>query len=135
MTGGPHAARLRPALDRRAVAPPPARRPEGSRCHRVFTDQASATKADRPGLAEALSHLRCGDVQVLWKLERLGRTVKGLVDFVADLQGRGAQFRSLIDGSDTTPPAGRFFFPVMASLAQTERELLADRADSCRPVP
>jgi DNA invertase Pin-like site-specific DNA recombinase len=66
-------------------------------------------------------------VLVIWKLDRLGRTVKGLVDFVADLQGRGVQFRSLTDGIDTTTPAGRFLFHVMASLAQMERELLAER--------
>src|SRR5512135_1133200 len=58
-------------------------------CKRIFADKASATKADRLGLANALSHLRSGDVLVIWKLDRLGRTVKGLVDFVAELQGRG----------------------------------------------
>jgi DNA invertase Pin-like site-specific DNA recombinase len=98
-----------------------------SGCKRIFTDQASATKADCPGLSDALSHLRHGDVLVIWKLDRLGRTVKGLVDFVAELQGRGVQFRSLTDSIDTTSPAGRFFFHVMASLAQMERELLAER--------
>src|ERR1700722_2765497 len=96
-------------------------------CKRVFTDKVSTTKADHPGLADAISHLRDRDVLVIWKLDRLGRTVKGLVDFVADLQERGVQFRSLTDGIDTTTPSGRFFFHVMASLAQMERELLAER--------
>jgi DNA invertase Pin-like site-specific DNA recombinase len=96
-------------------------------CKRIFSDKVSTTRADHPGLADAFSQLRDGDVLVLWKLDRLGRTVKGLVDFMADLQGRKIQFRSLTDGIDTTTPAGRFFFHVMASLAQMERELMSER--------
>ncbi len=96
-------------------------------CRLVFTDKASAVKGDRPGLVDALSHVRSGDVLVMWKLDRLGRTVKGLVEFVAALQELGVQFRSLTDGIDTATPACRFLFHVMASLAQMERELLAER--------
>ena len=96
-------------------------------CKRMFTDKISGTKSDRPGLAEALSHLREGDVLVVWKLDRLGRTVKGLVDLVGELANRRVQFRSLTDGIDTTTPAGRFFFHVMASLAEMERELIGER--------
>src|SRR3954454_6125034 len=87
-------------------------------CKRIFTDKVSTTKAEHPGLADAVSHLRRADVLVIWKLDRLGRTVKGLVDFVADLRRREVQFRSLTDAIDTTTPAGRFFFHIMASLAQ-----------------
>src|SRR5262245_18700870 len=79
-------------------------------CKRIFSDKVSTTKADRPGLADAVSHLRRADVLVVWKLDRLGRTVKGLVDFVAELHERRIQFRSLTDGIDTTTPAGRYFF-------------------------
>jgi DNA invertase Pin-like site-specific DNA recombinase len=74
---------------------------------RVFTDKASTARADRPGLADAISHFRSGNVVVIWKLDRLGRTLKGLVEFVADPLGRGVQFRSLTDGIDTTTLAGR----------------------------
>ena len=96
-------------------------------CKRIFTDKFSTTKAHQPGLTDAVSHLRNRDVLLIWKLDRLGRSVKKLVDFVAELQDRDVQFRSLTDGIDTTTPAGRPCFHVMASLAQMERELLAER--------
>lgn len=99
-------------------------------CERLFTDHASGAATQRPGLAETLSHLRAGDVLVIWKLDRLGRSVKGLVELVGDLAGRGVQFRSLTDGIDTTTPAGRFFFHLMASLAQMERELIVERTQA-----
>ncbi|MBZ0292187.1 MAG: recombinase family protein [Anaerolineae bacterium] len=74
-----------------------------------------------------MSHLRRGDTLVVWKLDRLGRTVKQLVDLVEELESRQINFTSLKDNIDTSSSAGRFFFHVMASLAQMERELFVER--------
>jgi DNA invertase Pin-like site-specific DNA recombinase len=96
-------------------------------CERIFTDKLSGAQAERPGLKEALSHLREADTLVVWKLDRLGRSVKGLVDLVNELEAQKVHFQSVTDGVDTKTPAGRFFFHVMASLAQMERELIMER--------
>jgi DNA invertase Pin-like site-specific DNA recombinase len=100
---------------------------EAAGCSKVFSDKLSGAKKIRPGLEEAMSHVREGDTFVIWKLDRLGRSVKGLIDLVGDLEAKGVHFRSLTDGIDTSTPSGRFFFHVMASLAQMERELLVER--------
>jgi DNA invertase Pin-like site-specific DNA recombinase len=87
----------------------------------------SGSRSDRPGLAQALEFLRDGDTLVVWKLDRLGRSVKHLVDLVGELDELGVHFRSLTDSIDTSTASGRFFFHVMASLAEMERELTVER--------
>jgi DNA invertase Pin-like site-specific DNA recombinase len=96
-------------------------------CQKLFEDKMSGTRADRPGLAKALEMLREGDTLVVWKLDRLGRSVKQLVDLVGELHQQGVQFKSVTDAIDTGTPSGRFFFHVMASLAEMERELTVER--------
>ena len=96
-------------------------------CKRIFTDKLSGSRAERPGLVQARDVLREGDTLVIWKLDRLGRTVKRLVDLVGELQQQGVGFRSLTDAIDTGTASGRFFFHVMASLAEMERELTVER--------
>lgn len=96
-------------------------------CKQIFEDKASGSRAERPGLAKAQESFRKGDTLVVWKLDRLGRSVKNLVDLVGELQKQGVQFRSLTDAIDTGTASGRFFFHVMASLAEMERELTVER--------
>ncbi len=96
-------------------------------CERIFNDKISGSRTERPELTKALEMLREGDTLVVWKLDRLGRSVKNLVDLVGELHQQGIQFKSLTDAIDTGTPSGRFFFHVMASLAEMERELTVER--------
>ena len=96
-------------------------------CKKIFDDKISGSRAERPGLAKALEMLREGDTLAVWKLDRLGRSVRNLVDLVGELHKQGVQFKSLTDAIDTGTPSGRFFFHVMASLAEMERELTIER--------
>ncbi len=96
-------------------------------CAKLYQDQLSGARNNRPGLQLALEVLRKGDTLVVWKLDRLGRTVKGLIDLVNQLHQKDIHFKSITDNVDTSTPSGRFFFHVMASLAQMERELVAER--------
>ncbi len=98
-----------------------------SGCQKIYEDQISGTKSNRPGLNLVLEVLRAGDTLVVWKLDRLGRTVKGLVELVNHLHNQDINFKSITDNVDTSTPSGRFFFHIMASLAQMERELGAER--------
>jgi DNA invertase Pin-like site-specific DNA recombinase len=94
---------------------------------KFFTDKLSGAKADRKGLADALSHLRKGDVLVVWKLDRLGRGTLQLMMLLNELHERGIDFKSLAEGIDTTTSFGRFYFTMAAALAQLERDRLIER--------
>jgi DNA invertase Pin-like site-specific DNA recombinase len=100
---------------------------EKAGCERIYEDTISGTRAERPGLTKALEMLRSGDTLVVWKLDRLGRSVKNLIALVGEINTNGIHFRSLTDSIDTGTTSGRFFFHVMASLAEMERELIIER--------
>jgi len=103
---------------------------EKAGCEKIFTETASGARTDRPVLKEAMLHLRAGDSLAVWKLDRLGRSVKALVEMVSELEARKIHFSSITDQIDTSTPAGRFFFHVMASLSQMERELITERTQA-----
>ena len=100
---------------------------ERAGCEKLFTDKASGARVDRPGLAEALLFVRGGDTPVIWKLDRLGRSISGLITLAATLSERQVDFRSLTDGFDTATPSGRLLFHILASVAEMERELIKER--------
>jgi len=96
-------------------------------CWRVFTDHASGSREDRPELAAALDSLRPGDTLVVWRLDRLGRSLPHLIETVTGLAGRGVGFRSVTEVIDTTTAGGRLVFHLFGALAKFERQLIRDR--------
>lgn len=96
-------------------------------CVRVFTDTASGTRTDRPQLAAAIDYLRPGDTLTVWRLDRLGRSLKHLVETVSSLEQDGIGFKSLHESIDTTTATGRLVFHIFAALAEFERDLIVDR--------
>ncbi|NTW42806.1 MAG: recombinase family protein [Cellulomonadaceae bacterium] len=96
-------------------------------CDRTWTDQASGARTARPSLEELLGYARAGDTLVVWRLDRLGRSVAHLVQMVADLEARGIGFRSLTEAIDTTTAGGRLMLHVFAALAEFERDLIRAR--------
>ncbi len=99
-------------------------------CDKIYEDHVSGSRENRLGLAQILESVREGDTLVVWKLDRLGRSVKQLVDLAEKLEKQGVHFKSITDSIDTGTPSGRFFFHVMASLAQMERELIVERTQA-----
>ena len=96
-------------------------------CVKIFQDTASGARIDRPGLASALAFVREGDILVVWKLDRLGRSLSHLIETVNDLEDRGVGFRSLTEAIDTTTPGGRLIFHIFGALGQFERDLIRER--------
>lgn len=96
-------------------------------CERIFTDKASGARDSRPGLDEMLSFVRAGDVVVVQKLDRIGRSVKNLIELSERFSSMGVDFMSVDEAIDTTTPQGRFFFAVTAAFAEFERDLVSER--------
>jgi DNA invertase Pin-like site-specific DNA recombinase len=100
---------------------------KGIGCYRLFVDTASGALDERPELARVLDQLRPGDTLVVWKLDRLGRSLRHLIDTVAELQRREVGFRSLQEHIDTTSPGGKLVFHLFGALAEFERDLIRQR--------
>lgn len=96
-------------------------------CKRIFEDRASGAKTNRVGLAQALAYVRDEDVLVVWKLDRLGRSLTHLIETVTTLESRGVGFKSLTEAMDSTTPGGRLIFHLFGALAEFERDLIRER--------
>lgn len=96
-------------------------------CQKIYEEKATGAKMDRVELKKMLEHLREGDVVIIWKLDRLGRSLRDLVNLVSVIQDKGAGLKSLNDFIDTTTPQGKLTFHIFAALAEFEREIISDR--------
>jgi DNA invertase Pin-like site-specific DNA recombinase len=100
---------------------------KAANCERIYTDKASGALASRPGLDKALEQLRPGDTLVVWRLDRLGRSLKHLIEVVEDLNAKGIGFASLTESIDTTTSNGKLIFHIFCSLAEFERNIIRER--------
>ncbi|MDD2370123.1 MAG: recombinase family protein [Sulfuricurvum sp.] len=96
----------------------------------IFEDKASGAKDDRVGLAKALEYVKEGDTLVVWKLDRLGRSLPHLIEIISQLKSKGVGFKSLTEGMDTSSPSGELLFHVFGALAQFERSLIQERVNA-----
>ena len=99
-------------------------------CGQIYKERKSGKNKERPELEKMISQLRSGDTVVVWKLDRLGRSLRDLIELVAEFKERGVEFVSLQDGINTATPTGRFTFNIFASLAEFERELIRERTNA-----
>jgi DNA invertase Pin-like site-specific DNA recombinase len=99
-------------------------------CEKIFQDVASGAKDERKGLADAVEFARAGDVLTVWKLDRLGRSLKHLIETVNRLHEKGVGFASIQENIDTTTPGGKLIFHVFGALAEFERELIRERTNA-----
>jgi len=102
-------------------------RKAGVNANNLYTDKSTGTKAERPGLAEALSHLREGDTLVVWRLDRLGRSLKHLIETITALHAHGVAFQSITENIDTSNATGNLVFHIFGALAEFERNLITER--------
>jgi DNA invertase Pin-like site-specific DNA recombinase len=99
-------------------------------CTKIFTDTASGSLAERHGLEEAISQLRPGDALVVWRLDRLGRSLRHLIETITDLHTRGIGFKSLTEQIDTTTSGGKLIFHIFGALAEFERDIIRERTQA-----
>jgi DNA invertase Pin-like site-specific DNA recombinase len=96
-------------------------------CDKVFVETGSGTRTDRPELAKVLEQARQDDVLVIWRLDRLARSLRHLIDIADDLNRRGVALKSITESIDTTTPSGRFMFNILGALSSMEREIIVER--------
>ena len=101
-------------------------------CEKIFTDKASGALRKRPELEKCLKRLNAGDVLVVWKLDRLGRSLRDLITLLDDLKGQGVRFKSLTESIDTHTPTGRAMWQMIGVLAELERSLIRERTQAGR---
>ena len=99
-------------------------------CLKIFTDTISGVKSERKGLAEALDYIRNGDTLVVWRLDRLGRSLKDLIERITELHNRKIGFKSLTEQIDTTTSGGKLIFHIFGALAEFERDIITERTNA-----
>jgi len=99
-------------------------------CSKIFTDTASGAKVERKGLEEALTYVRGGDTLVVWRLDRLGRSLKHLIETITRLNNRKIGFKSITENIDTTTSGGKLIFHIFGALAEFERDIIRERTNA-----